>query len=115
VGLSNNLAAAVSIASAVAGVAGYCGADEVPPLPGVPPPDFMSRGTWCPPDPTRQSSKPPMFVVTSSSLRRQGKPFIDRELSLGRMSAPTYGFETAPIALEDGRGTRDEDGAAVLA
>jgi hypothetical protein len=48
VGLSIRLAQAVSVASAVAGVAGYCGANDAPvvvqalaqPSPGVPTPDF---------------------------------------------------------------------------
>jgi hypothetical protein len=37
------LAAAVLVASAVAGVAGYCGANEVPPRPVFRRPIFMSR------------------------------------------------------------------------
>ena len=36
----SELAAAVLVASSVAGIAGYCRANEAPPSPGVPPPDF---------------------------------------------------------------------------
>jgi hypothetical protein len=81
VGLSKKLAAAVSVASAVAGVAGYCGADEVLPAPlvHVGQPDPFPHGPF-------------HFVPAYGSAKRMGTI----EAGAGADNAPVVAQALAP-------------------